>query len=256
MTNRHFLSPFFLDQPLPALEALREPGWVECRPELPAGDQKTRMSALHRGLADRVAETLARGERPVIIAGDCCASIPMAAGFERAGIEPLVIWLDAHGDFNTPATSPSGFVGGMPLAMIVGRGDLTLTQALGLTPWAEQNVILTDARDLDPGEREAVASSKVHHLRTTAALLDHPLPERPIWVHFDADVVDPSESPAHSYRAPGGPSVATLEKVLARIAATGRLAAVSLSSWNTELDTDGTSRRVTMALLERLTGSG
>lgn len=254
MNNRILLSPFSLDQPLPELETLRRPGWTDNRPTLPEGDQKTRLSAIHRGLTDFVATTAARGERPVSIAGDCCSAIAVAAGLERAGIEPLFVWLDGHGDFNTPETSPSGYVGGMPLAMIVGRGDLTLTRAVGLTPVPEERVILTDARDLDPGEREAVAGSKIHHLPSTATLLEHPLPERPIWVHFDADVVDPSESPAHSYRAPGGPSVATLEAVFDRLAATGRLVAVSLSSWNTGLDTDGTSRRVTMALLTRLIG--
>jgi arginase len=62
----------------------------------------------------------------VSIAGDCVATMGVLAGLHDAGITPTLIWFDAHGDFNTWETTPSGFLGGMPLAMIVGRGEQTM----------------------------------------------------------------------------------------------------------------------------------
>ncbi len=64
-------------------------------------------------------------------AGDCVASLGVAAGLQRAGIEPSVAWLDAHGDFNTWETTPSGFMGGMPLAVLAGLGD----QSISTSTW-------------------------------------------------------------------------------------------------------------------------
>ena len=176
--------------------------------------------------------TARAGQRPVSIAGDCCATLGVLAGLQRAGVQPTLIWLDAHGDFNTWDTSPSGFLGGMPLAMLAGRGEQTMVRGLGLTPLAEERIILSDARDLDPGEKEAVAHSAVIHLPQVEQLLDYPLPDGPLYVHFDVDVVDVADVPAVSYPAPGGPSAATLQQVFHHLAQTGRITAVSLSTWN------------------------
>ena len=121
-------------------------------PPLPDGDTTTRMSAVHETIAGFVVDTLATGQRPVSIAGDCCSAIGMLTGLQRAGIDPTLVWFDAHGDFNTMETTLSGFLGGMPLAMLVGRGDLALPEAVGLAPLPESRVILTDGRDLDPPE--------------------------------------------------------------------------------------------------------
>ena len=62
------------------------------------------------------------------------------------------MWLVSHGDFNTWETTPSGFLGGMPLAMLTGRGDQRMLEAVGLDPLADNQVWLSDARDLDPGD--------------------------------------------------------------------------------------------------------
>lgn len=252
--DRFVLSPFFLDEELPALLELAEEGWIVNRPPLPSGEQQARMSAVQRPLAELVRGTVERGERPVSVAGDCCSMIGVVAGLQGAGVRPTVVWFDAHGDFNTPETSPSGFVGGMPLAILVGRGDQAMPRAVGLEPVPEERVILADARALDPGERELVSASRITHLERVADLLDHPLPEGPILVHFDTDVVDPSEVPAHHYPAPGGPSSEAVREVFRHLAATGRVAAVSVSTWDPRLDGDGPSRRVSMSLVGALTG--
>ena len=92
------------------------------------------MSQLHRPLADFIHKTIRQGDRPVSFAGDCCTTLGVVAGLQRADLNPTLIWLDAHGDFNTWETSPSGFLGGMPLAMMVGRGEQTMAETCRTIP--------------------------------------------------------------------------------------------------------------------------
>lgn len=255
MRDRFLLSPFFLDRPEPGLAHLAGEGWGVNAPQLPVVGQLERLAALHRGIAPWVAEVLATGGRPVLLAGDCCAAIPVLAGLQRAGIEPLLLWFDAHGDFNTPETTPSGFLGGMPLAMLVGRGDETLCRAAGVDPLPEERVVLTDARDLDrPGEAAAVASSRLTHLPQVGALRELPLGDAPLWVHWDTDVLTPAVAPAQNYPAPGGPAPEELAGVFRHLRARGRVVAVSVSCWNPALDGDRSTERVCVDLLEELLG--
>ena len=255
MKNRTILSPFYLDMASPQMEPLAKSHWFVNKPLLSARGKQTRMSGVHGAIADFVFRTVSENRRPVSIAGDCCAAMGVLAGLQRAGIAPHLIWFDAHGDFNTLETSPGGFIGGMPLAMMVGRGEQTMIQALGLRALPEERVILTDARDLDPGEREAVAASRVTHIGKPEALCEHPLPEGPMYVHFDTDVVSAHESPAHNYPSYGGPSAAAIRSVFDRIARSGRLIAVSLAAWNPELDKDKLSEKISMSLLQTLAGT-
>jgi len=252
MLNQMILTPFFLDEPLPGLEPLAASDWIINRALLPPGPKQQRLSALHRPLADFVQQSIATGKRPVSIAGDCCTAIGVLAGLQRAGIDPILIWFDAHGDFNTWETTPSSFLGGMPLAMLVGRGEQSMIKALEIKPLPENRVILTDARDLDPGEKQLVEKSAVVHLTNADALLDFALPEGPLYVHMDTDIVNPAQAPAMNYPAPGGPSPENLQTVMRHLNRTGKIAAVSVSSWNPLLDKDGRSRRVCMELLNEL----
>lgn len=254
MRNRVILTPFFLDAASPEREALAREGWHVNRPDLPAGTRERRLAALYEPIAAFVSEALARGERPLCVEGDCCATLGVAAGLQRAGFEPTLLWLDAHGDFNTPETTPSGFLGGMPLAMLVGRGELTIARALGLRPWPEARVVLCDGRDLDPLEREALATSEVDHVRDVSALLGHPLLDGPLYVHFDADIVNPDDAPAMSYRAAGGPTAEQLGALLDALAARGQIIAASMTTWTPELDNDGRSRKICLELWHRLVG--
>lgn len=255
MHNHFILTPFFLDRPEGGLDLLATTGWQVNRPWLPVGSPQERMIYLHRSLAEQVETAVQQGKRPVSVAGDCCTTIGVLAGLERAGVRPTLIWFDAHGDFNTWQTTPSGFLGGMPLAMIVGRGEQTLMQGAGLTPLPEKQVILTDARDLDAAERESVIASEVVHLPQVADLLNYPLPHGPLYIHFDTDVLTPAAAPAMNYLAAGGPTAAELREVFLHLASTGRVTAVSLSAWNPAMDTDGKSRHTAMSLLQDLVGS-
>ena len=249
------LTPFFLDEPLPGLESLAAADWFINKPILPDAEKQQRLSALHKPLADFTQQSVISGKRPVSIAGDCCTTIGMLAGLQHAGIDPKLIWFDAHGDFNTWETTPSGFLGGMPLAMLVGRGEQTMLKALDLIPLAEDRVILTDGRDLDPGEKLLIEETNIIHLPDVKNLLDSALPDGPIYIHIDVDIVNPAEAAAMNYLAAGGPSAKELQMVMKYLSRRGKIAAVSMSTWNPNLDTDGQSRRLCMGLLDALIGS-
>ncbi len=224
--------PFFIGSAIGALDTPR-PGTV-LSPTLPDGSPQERMGVLYRELAGTVAEAVSAGSVPLVYAGDCLSAIGVLAGLQRAGLDPSLAWFDAHGDFHTWATTGSGFLGGMPLAMIVGRGEQTIVRAAGLTPLAEPRVALIGARDLDPGEDDAVAGSAMRVLAVTDVAAWMP-PPGPLHVHVDLDVVDPGEMPAHNYPAPGGPSLRDVRAALEHLVATGRVAAVSFSTWNPAL---------------------
>ena len=252
MQNKFIVTPYFLDSYSPVLETLAQPGWTINKPSLTGDDTQQRMTAYQQPLADFVTNTLANGERPVSIAGDCCTAIACLAGLQRAGLNPTLLWLDAHGDFNTWETTPSGFLGGMPLAMLVGRGEQTLPKAVGLIPFPEARVILCDGRNLDPGEKQSLAALDVSHITDIHSLNNHPLLARPLYIHFDVDIINPHDAPAMSYRTPGGPFAVELRLLFRSLAEERQITAVSLSAWNPELDPDGHSQVVCMELLNIL----
>ena len=250
--SQFVLTPYFLDQPLAGLEDLAQAGW-QINQAAPTGTTVIRRIAeIHTGLAALVEGAIKAGRQPVSIAGDCCAAIGMLAGLVRSGIDPTLIWFDAHGDFNTWDTTPSGFLGGMPLAMLAGLGEQTILEMLEIDPLSQERIILTDARDLDPGEAELVASSQVTHLVDPLALLEMTLPDQPLWIHFDTDVIDPQYVPAQNYPAPGGISPGELGRIFSYLRESGVIAAVSLSSWAPDLQGAEKSREVCLGLLERL----
>lgn len=252
MVNQFILSPFFLDQRAAPMDRLAMPGWIVNTPPLEGDGTTARMGAVHRPLADLVERAVRGGHRPISIGGDCCQTLAVMAGLRRAGVDPALVWLDAHGDFNTWDTSPSGFIGGMPLAMHVGRGDLTLLQQLALSPMSETDVVLSDARDLDPDERVSLEGSAVAHVGRIEDLLARIPDTRPIYVHFDVDIVDAGEAPAMLYPVSGGPTVATMTDVARRIRATDRLAAVSVTVWALDRDHDRRTERACLSVLDAL----
>ncbi|NOX24044.1 MAG: arginase family protein [Actinobacteria bacterium] len=189
-----------------------------------------RMAALYAELATRVAAS----SPTIVYAGDCLSVIGTLAGLQRKGIDPTLYWFDAHGDFNTWETTGSNFLGGMPLAMITGRGEQTIVTATGMRPLADGNIVLVDGRDLDPGEDEAIAASGMTVKSVEQVAVDEPRPG-PIYVHVDVDVADPADLPAINYPAPDGPSADSVRAAVDRLAESGRVVAASVSSWNPAL---------------------
>lgn len=238
----------------PEMMGLAQTNWLINDIDVSAkgADLMTQLSALHLPVAETVAKAVSDGKRPITIAGDCCSSIPMLAGLQRSGINPFLIWMDAHGDFNTFETSPSGFVFGMPFAMLCGLGDQRLTQAVGLKPLRPDQAVLTDGRDLDPGERELILAQKLPWAKKVEDVLARLPTDSPLWVHFDTDILDPSDSPNMLYRVPGGQPLQAIVNAAHVWAATGRIAAISMTTWTISQDYDRRSENAAMAVLAAL----
>ncbi len=254
MKTCFILSPYSLTQPLPELHALAQTDWQINQPPIGDGDMLQQLAGLYRPVRELVADALKNNQRPVCISGDCTTTLGVMAGIQQAGMQPMLLWLDAHGDFNTPETSPSGFWGGMPLAMLVGKGDQTLMQAVGVVPVAESLIMISDARDLDPAEGETLRASEVLHVPQVSDIIDNPFLHGPLYVHFDVDTVRCDDVPAVGYPAKGGISADDLHEVFRYLACSVKIIAVSMGSWDPRKDTDGKSQRTCMNLLDTLLG--
>lgn len=255
MNYQHLLTPYFLNEPLPELVIQAGAGWHQYEVDLPVGSKRQeQMTIIYRRLRDLSIRTLKNGSCLVSLAGDCCASMAIVAGLQKISLSPTLIWLDAHGDFNTWETTPSGFLGGMPLAMIVGRGEQTIMQGVGAEPLAESDVWLSDARDLDPAEAIALHKSSIHHIKRLESLLSTPLPKGPLHLHFDTDVIDPTFAPAMSYPVTGGVSPQILERLFHKLAESEQLVAVTISAWNPRLENSDRTAKVVLSLLDAFSG--
>jgi arginase len=200
-------------------------------PEQRPDAQWPRLQVLYQELAAAVQQEIAAGPAggPVsVVVGDCCAVLGSLAGMQRAGVDPGIVWFDAHGVVHTLASSTSGYLGGMPLRMAVGGDPEVLAGPLGIRPLPEDRVALVDARDLDPGEVEYLATAAIRRL---------PVPEvdggllgdLPLLVHVDLDVVDAGELTGVRFPAPDGPSTGEVVAAIRRLLDTGRVAVLELS---------------------------
>ncbi|HEU4424931.1 MAG TPA: arginase family protein [Pilimelia sp.] len=219
--------PYHLDEYLPDLDL---PVDVDTRvtAQLPDGDPWGRMVCLYDQVAVTVAGIVRRGGRPTVLSGDCTTSLGVVAGLQLAGLDPAIVWFDGHGDVQTLETTTSGYLGGMPLRMLVGYRPELMARPLGLRPVAERRVALVDARDLDPPEREYLARSEIRRLPVGDVSADT-LPDGPIYLHLDTDVIDPADLPGLRFPAPGGPGLAAVAAALHRVGDTGRVAALGLA---------------------------
>lgn len=223
--------PYHLDDHLPDLD-LPLPAHDVIRADLPAGDVWARLTTLYRLVADAVAVTAGGGARPVVLSGDCLTALGTVAGLQRAGVDPGIVWLDAHGDVQTPETTESGYLPGMSLRLLVGYRPELIGSALGLRPVPEDKVVLAGARDLDPPESAYLARARIRRAEV-AGLGAVTLPDGPLYVHVDADVTDPAGLPGLLFPAPGGPDRAAVTGALRMLLATGRVAAVGVAcSWH------------------------
>jgi arginase len=166
---------------------------------------------------------------PVVVMGECTLVPPVLAAVRERHPGVALVWIDAHGDLNTPETTPSGFLGGMPFAQLLGWCFDDWRRQAGLEPpLPEQSAVLVGGRDLDPGERANVDRSQVHESDDAAGALAALPPDAPLYVHVDTDVLDPSLTPDAGFPAPGGWSVARMREELALLAASGRVVAGSI----------------------------
>jgi arginase len=150
----------------------------------------------------QVDDALSGGNRPLLLASDCSLCLTTLAAALRHRPEARVLWLDGHGDYNTPETTESGFLGGMCLAGACGEWDAGLAE-----PVRPERVVLAGVRDLDDGERRLLERSPATVIGASAVetlvAVKNALDGAPAFVHLDLDVIDPEHFPAQ-FPASGG----------------------------------------------------
>jgi len=220
------LVPYHLDEYLPDLD-VPLPADRVIAPELTGATRAERMAGIFTALA---AEVAADAGRTIVLTADCTAAVAVVAGLQRRGVDPAVVWFDAHGDLNTPESSMSGYPGGMALRNLLTDGDPTFADGLGVRRLTPDRAMLVDGRDLDPPEVDYLAASAVQ-LTTVGALArgEADVPAGPLYLHVDLDVVDGTAIPALRYPTPDGPDLAAVADAVAAVLATGRVAAVTLA---------------------------
>jgi arginase family enzyme len=148
-------------------------------------------------------------ERPLVLGGDCCSHVGAVEGLAARQGRLAVVWLDAHGDLNTPESSPSGNQWGMPLRMLLDSGAIDAG-----------DVALVGARNLDPPEEEFIRASKLHlGVEGIAKALDG---VACTYVALDVDVLEPSEMSVFMPE-PGGLSRQDVEGILRDVAAQAKV---------------------------------
>lgn len=212
------------------------------------------VAAWTAAIRDRVAASLENGNRPVILGGDHSLSIGSVGGIAkvcRARSIPLsVLWIDAHADFNTPETSPSGNIHGMPLATLCGHLDEPALTPLGpgTAAVAPENVHLVGIRSVDPVEKARVVESganvydmKVIDERGMTSVMREVLANVAatgghLHVSFDVDVLDPSIAPGVGTPVPGGATYREAHLCMEMIHDSGLLGSLDLVELNPCLD--------------------
>lgn len=245
------VTPWHLDEYIPAFPIPASVTETIC-PALPRGPTPDRMTLLHQAVAGAVA----RAARPLVLSGDCPTARAVVAGLQRRYRDVAVVWLDAHGDFNTPAITISGYLGGMALAMLTGRTPGLFGDTLGLRPVDDVNVVLGDARDLDPAERDALAASQVRRVpadpAAITAALDGPA-RMPVYLHLDVDVIDSAQLPGLRFPSGPGPSLTQIGECLAAVCATADVRAAYIAcAWLPDRVSDQATREAITRLATAL----
>jgi arginase len=203
---------------------------------------------INRMLAQQVAAICAEGAFPLVLGGDHSLAIGSVNGVAR-GRRVGVLWIDAHGDFNTPETTPSGNIQGMSTAALTGRGHPALAGLLGTGPAVRaSDIAMIGIRDLDGLEREALRGAGIHVFtmheidrRGMAAVMEEALSRvtaetSGIHVSLDMDALDPHEAPGVGTPVLGGIAYREAHLAMEMIAESGQMIGMDLVEVNPILD--------------------
>jgi arginase len=210
---------------------------------------------LSRHVAARVRAARERGAFPLVLSGNCW---PAAVGCVAALPADTVYWFDAHADFNTPDTTPSGYADGTTLAAICGHcWKHVLTSVEGFAPLPESSVVLLGVRDVDPGEAAAIDRGILTHIGVSnlQESLEKELSRRSnaaTYVHLDLDVLDPADGKVNLYSAPGGLSVSQLESALGAIIEKSPVQAIAFTAFDPSADPERRILRAGKRLITRI----
>ena len=179
---------------------------------------------------DALEGALDAGDFPVLLASDCSICLSTLPAVARREPGARIVWLDAHGDFNTPATTGSGFLGGMCLAAACGRWDSGFGAGVD-----GRAVVMSDGRDLDPAEREELDAAGVR-IVAPGAVAEAVRGQR-VFLHLDLDILDPSVMAA-GVPAPGGLSADALRALLTDLASAADLIGVEITAFEAPEEAD------------------
>ena len=215
-------------------------------------------------LATVVADIVKNGAIPVVLGGDHSIGMGTIAGLARAGHRVGVIWVDAHGDINTPTTTPSGNVHGMPFAVALGLADDPFPEALRGTTEGKNGVLLA-IRDIDAGEKDNIARAGV----TTLTMSDidrlgmYAAMEKAIAVasrgdgihlSLDMDAIDPDEAPGVGTPVRGGLTYREVQLGMEMLAASGTLRSIEVCEVNPILDKENRTAQLAVELIASALG--
>ncbi len=190
-------------------------------------------------ISEAVAEGVRAGRKVLMVGGNCTAVPGMVGGLQQGlGVTTRIglVWFDAHGDFNTPRTTISGMLGGMPVAVAAGLCHPIWRAGAGQeVPLPTDRILMVDVRDLDPAEETLIRATDVTRtpvggpelgaaVRRLAAETDL------LYLHIDLDVLDQSLVPSHHTKAAGGPDVAQTLAAVETVLDTGQVEALALVS--------------------------
>jgi arginase len=218
--------------------------------------------AVNARLAELVRQARARGELPLVLAGSCDASLGILAGLDHAGVG--VVWLDAHGDFNTPASSVSGFFPGMSLAVLAGHCHQREWARIGggrAVP--EAAIALIGVRDLSPdAERERLERSAIGIVPwrggASTGAVRHVLDAvaervRAVYLHIDLDALDPHVAPGIvDDPVPGGLALEDAEAIVRGVCARFEVRAAAITTYVPERDSDDRTLSAILRLAQLL----
>ncbi|CDM65343.1 arginase [Pyrinomonas methylaliphatogenes] len=224
------------------------------------------ISAVCEEVAAEVRSILRAGQFPIILGGDhsiAAGSVAGVASFFHEQDKPLgLIWLDAHADMNTPETTPTGNVHGMPLAALFGYGARELTHVAGYAPKIDPRYCAhVGARDVDPGERELIRRLGVRFFtmreideRGMSACMDEALrivSQAPAGYHvtLDVDVLDPNDAPGSGTVVRGGLTYREAHLAMEKIAEAGGMQALEVVEINTVLDVNNKTAELGVELI-------
>jgi arginase len=225
--------------------------------EMPIGEKRAKylqeIAETCGDIAAAAEKSLGEGFLPLVLGGDHSIAVGVAAGvanqFRKEKKQIGYLWLDAHGDMNTPESSPSGNVHGMPLAAIMGYGAPELVDLLGFKPKAEPgNIVIVGARDLDAQERKIVKKSGIHVFtmrdidergmrEVMADALKYAMDDTAgIAVSLDMDFVDPADAPGVGTPVRGGVTYREAHLAMEMIADTESMVSLEVVEINPILD--------------------
>ncbi len=232
---------------------------------------KVPILAACQSLCEKVEQSLEKSRMPLVLGGDHSIAIGSIAGstnyFARQGEQLGLIWFDAHGDANTPETTPSGNIHGMSLAVSLGLGDPDLVQLGGRAPKVlARNAVLIGIRDLDPGERDTLKKTgvTVYTMRDVDErgmrdVVDEAIRiagDNTAGVHlsFDLDVVDPEDAPGTGTPVWGGITYREAHLAMEMLADRAQIVAIDLVEVNPVLDTQNMTGILAAELAQSVLG--